>query len=579
MAKILNPNFLVRSSTLANLGVDGNIWIDTATLTVSMNTHGLLTTEGASIQAVYSYLKQEWKTDAILIKFALPMIAITPEQFEFVDGWKPADATTSNLFRDGGYAIKRIDGTSIKEYAGIITLGSIGTTDQVYYQQLQNGTSTNVVLTGAVNQAVKVYTNANGLDIAFTATGSKITSTTTDLSVFDVGDILVITGSGLNSGTYTVASVTSSTALVVNEVIVTEVAGATVDITFNSKSYFKIFVREYQKLYAQSQLSDIGGSSLTYQAYRFPLANSADLKITNADTAVLTSLPYTDMNITYLNGIGFTTFADATVYPANMVVQDSTGRWFITAIGGTSSTVGALGVVSDTGITDWVSYTGERQVGTAWYPFSVVVDADVAKNGGLPTAEQIYEFVQYSLRQNVDIDASTGSVIGKTANRLLKFVGDTLVTSTGVFIDNFSNTDINRIEFVDVSGTNRIFPFVAAGVINFNSNLVNDIGAVYKMFFTNIAGKAFGAVGAIIVQDKNGIDVVGAVTGSQASFTFDYDGNIQGGRTAGTDAPITVVAIGLDKAQYVKSTSVIGRSSSNVVSLTASLERNFKAYV
>jgi len=514
MAKILNPNSLVRSSTLANLGVDGNIWIDTATLTVSMNTHGLLTTEGASIQAVYSYLKEQWKIDPSLIKFPFPMIAITPEQFEFVDGWRPADAATSNLFRDGGYAIKNADGTSAEEYAGIITLGSIGASDQVYYQQVLDGTSTNVVLTGAVNQCVKVY------------------------------------GDGGSHG------IDNASAL-------------------DYRSYFKIFVREYQKLYAQSQLSDIGVSSFTYQAYRFPLANSADLKITHDDATVSSALPYTDMNITYLNGIGFTTFADATAYVADSVVQDSTGRWFITAAGGTSSTAGALDVASDTGITDWVSYVGERQVGTTWYPFSIVVNADVANNGGLPTAEQIYEFVQYSLRQNVDIDASTGSVIGKTADRLLKFVGDTLVTSTGVFIDNFSNTDINRIEFVDVSGTKRTFPFVAAGTINFNSNLVNDSGAVYKMFFTDIAGKAFGTVSAIIVQDKNGVDIAGAVTGPQASFTFDYDGNVQGGRVAGTDAQVTVCAIGTNLAQYVKTTSVIGRSNSNVVSLVSSLERNY----
>jgi len=575
MAKILDPDALVRSSSLANLGTDGNIWIDAATLTISLGVYGLLTTDGVSIQATYSYLKEEWKTDATLIKFAFPMIAITPEQFEFVDGWKPADATTSNLFRDGGYAIKRSDGTSIKEYSGIITLGSIGATDQVYYQQLQDGTSTNVVLTGAVNQAVKVYANANGLDIAFAATGSKITSTTTDLSVFDIGDTIVTTGSASNNGTFTVASVTSTAEIVVNEALVDEAAGATVDITVDYKSYFKIFVREYQKLYAQSQLSDIGVSSFTYQAYRFPLANSADLKVTHDDATVSSALPYTNMNITYLTGIGFTTFADVTVYLADSVVQDSTGRWFITATGGTSSTAGATDVASDTGITDWVPYAGERQVGTGWYPFSVVVDADVANNGALPTAEEIYEFIQYSLRQNTDIDASVSSVIGKTVDSLLKFVGDTLVTSTGVFIDDFSDTDINRIEFVDVSGTKRTFPFVAAGIINFNDNLVNDSGAVYKMFFTDIAGQNFGDVDAIIVQDKNGIDIAGNVTGSQVSFTFDYDGNIQGGRTAGTDAPITVVAIGTNLAQYIKTTSIIGRSNSNVVSLVSSLERNY----
>jgi len=106
-------------------------------------------------------------------------------------------------------------------------------------------------------------------------------------------------------------------------------------------------------LYAQASIADIGVSTMTYQAYRFPLANSIDLKITATDTVVANNAPYTNINITYLDGVGFTTFADATTYPANSVVQDSTGRWFITATGGTSSTAGATTVSSDIGITDW----------------------------------------------------------------------------------------------------------------------------------------------------------------------------------------------------------------------------------
>ena len=460
MAKITDPDDLVRSSTSGNLGTDGNIWIDTATKKISMDTYSSLSTDGVTIQAFYSYLKEEWKTDSALIKYPFPMVAITPEQFEFVDGWQPADATTSNLYRDGGYAIKNNDGTSAEEYVGVITLGEIGASDQVYYQQTDGGSATDVVLTGAVNQCVKVYGDGGTLGID-------------NASAVD------------------------------------------------TRSYFKIFVREYQKLYAQSQLSDIGVSSFTYQAYRFPLANSADLKVTHDDATVSSSAPYTDMSITYY------------------------------------------------------STPQSRTIGASAYDFDVIIDADVANDGGLPTAEQIYEFVEWSLRQNSDIDDGTGTGIGKTANSLLSFVGDTLVTSTGVFIDDFSETDINRIEFYDNTGTKRTFPFVAAGSINFNDNLVNDSGAIYRMFFTDANGNNFGDSDAIIVQDNDDTDIAGDITGSQVQFTFDYDGNVQGGRSAGTDAPVTVVAIGLDKAQYVKATGTIGRSNANSVSLVASLERNY----
>jgi hypothetical protein len=460
MAKILDPDSLVRASALIEVGTDGNIWIDTAAKEISLASFGDLSDDGVTIQALYSYLKEEWKSDNELIKYPFPMVAITPEQFEFVDDWKPADANTQNFFRDGGYAIKNTDGSSAEEYAGIITLGSLGGSDQVYYQQELDGASSDVVLTGAVNQCVKVFGDGGG--------------------------------HGLDNSSAS-----------------------------DTRSYFKIFVREYQKQYAQSEQADIGVTTFTYQAYRFPLANSADLKITNNDGTVGSSLPYTDMNITYH----------------------------------------AVPV--------------QRNIGGTDYDFSVIIDADVAGDGNFPTAEEIYEFVQYSLRQNSDIDAGLGDVTGKTADSLLRFVGDTLVTSNGVFIDKFSETDINRIEFFDDTGTKRTFPFVAAGSINFNDNLVSDSGAIYKMFFTDANGNNFGDSDAIIVQDNDDVEIAGDVVGSTVQFTFDYDGNTQGGRTAGTDAGVTVVAIGLDKAQYVKATGTISRSNSNSFSLVASLERNY----
>jgi len=523
MAKILDPDDLVRSTSLSQLGTDGNIWIDISTRAISLDTYGSLTTDGVSIQALYSYLKEEWKTDSDLIKFPFPMVAITPEQFEFVEGWEPADIDTVNLFRDGGFAVKDSNGDSSSEFVGVITLGEIGASDQVYFQQVSDGASKDVVLTGAVNQCIKVYGTATGTDISFTASSDTISSGTA-ITSFAVGDEITISGSTSNDGTYTIATIASDNKSATIEeagTLTDESAGASITITADTRTYFKIFVREYQKLYAQSQLSDIGVNSFTYQAYRFPLANAADLKITNDDTTVSGSLPYTDMSITY--------YATAQT----------------------------------------------RTIGASDYDFDIIIDADVSDDGNLRTAEEIYEFVEWSLRQNSDIDAGAGTVIGKTANSLLKFVGDTLVTSTGVFIDDFSETDINRIEFYDTSGTKRVFPFVAAGTINFNDNLVSDSGAIYRMFFTDVNGNNFGDSDAIIVKDNDDNDIAGDITNSQVQFTFDYDGNTQGTRTAGTDAPVTVVAIGLDKAQYVKATGTIARTNANSLSLVASLERNY----
>ena len=619
MAKIIDPDNLRLVALLANIGADGtsdgNVHIDTTTkkISVAVGYDGVteqtfgdnLTTDGVTMQALYSFLKEEWKTDASLIKFPFPMVAITPEQFEFVDGWQPTDITTVDLFRDGGFAIKQTNGDSAEEYAGVITLGTLGGTDQVYFQQVLDGASANITLQGVVNQCVKVFGDGD----------------------FSAGDSH---GLGLDN--------TSSV---------------------DNKSYFKIFVREQAKLYAQSQLTDIGVSSFTYQAYRFPLANADDLKVTNSDnevggssatditgngttvtvtaiahgytvgdlvtiststsfdgdytveavntvdeftfldantntaeTGIVRGTVYGDMNITYLDGTNFYT-TDQINYVIDEVVRDgaSPARWYICTGDGTVDATDYLdlGTMGGAGTATFTPYLGEKQIGDNYYAFNIIVDADVANDLGNPTAEEIYEFVQYSLRLNTDIDNGTGTVTGKTANSLLKFVGDTLVTSEGVFIDDYKSADINRLEFYDTAdvtvssstSTLRTFPFIAAGVINFNQNLIDDSGAIYRMFFTNDdagdnTGADFGTATAVLVGDKDGVDIVGDIAVAQVEFSYAYDSNIQrGAASAGEPAPVTVVAIGLDKAQYVKASSTINKSNANSVSLVAALERNY----
>lgn len=436
MALITDPDFL-------NQGAE--VVFDTTNRTIALAETGNMDSGGVTLQALYSFTKEEWKDDAALIRFPFPFVAITSEQFEVVNGWTFLDQDSINLIRNAGFAVKGEDGSSQAEYIGVITLGEIGTSDQVYYQQESGGTSTDVVLTGAVNQCIKVYGDATNGD-------------------------------------------------------------------FDYRDFFKIFVREQGKSYASADKTDIGVTTFTYQAYRFPLANFADLKITHSDV-----------------------------------------------------TADAYGVTID------YTTTVQRNIGGTNYDFDIVID------GNDRTAEEIYEAVQSALRKNSDIDNGAGTVVGVTADELLTFVGDTLVTSTGVYIDNFQSTDINRIEFFDNSNVKRTFPFVASGIINFNDNLVNDGNAIYKMFFTDLgSGQAFGTSNAIIVDNNAGSDIEGTITGPTASFDFDYDNNTQGGRSPGTDESVTVVAIGLNTGQYVSTVYTITRDNANNISLVAALERNYQ---
>lgn len=426
--------------------------IDTGLKTLTLNVAGNLSNDGVTGQSLYSFLKEEWKNDAALIPFPFPMVAITPEQFEFVDDWVPADDTTRNLIRSAGWREIEANDTINREYVGIVSLGNIDGADTAYYAFASDSAKINFDFAGTVNQAVQSFGDAGNGNFDKRA---------------EVGTL---------------------------------------------------YIRAQGKLYGVSTTTAIGVSGLSYIAYRFPLAEATDLKIAETDGNIDSNTPYTGMSITY----------------------------------------GAV----------------QRNIGGSNYDFNVVID------GNSGTAEEIYEYVQRQLRNDVDIDDGAGTKNGLLADEMLEFVGDTLktklVTEGGVYIDNFQAADTNRIVFVDDLGTERTFPFVSTGNINFNGNLQSDASAIYRMFFTTNPAGNFGTSNAVLVDDNSDTDIAGNISASSSiSFDFDYDGNVQGGRTPGTDADVTVVAIGLDSAQYVVATGTITRSTGNNISLVAPLERNY----
>jgi hypothetical protein len=230
---------------------------------------------------------------------------------------------------------------------------------------------------------------------------------------------------------------------------------------------------------------------------------------------------------------------------------------------------------------DWLD-TPQTETGftTGSADFHVIID------GNSGTAQQIYEFVQRQLRKATDINSTTPPVqIGQVTGAILRFVGDTLYTyelpEGGTFIENFLSADKNSLVFVDDAGTERIYPYVSVLNINFGDNLKGDADAKYWVYFTNTPnGNNYGDDDALLVND--GEDTPAAMTGtiggvSTISRTFDYDGNVQGGRVISppADVDITAVAIGLSTGQFVKATGSIAKSKANSISLVAPLERNY----
>ena len=215
MALITDPDDLVRNT---------EVTINTATRKITLNIAGNLSNDGVTLQALYSFFKEDWKSDATLIPYPFPMIAITPEQFEFIENWVFINNTTRKLVRTGGW--REIDDSDIldEEWVGVITLGTFVDEDETdgdlaYYQQGDDPTDTAAAVDfdfrGPVNEAVQSYHNATPAD---TVTGFAITANNViarndggnwDTDGYKVGGRVEITGAedAANIGTFIIEAV------------------------------------------------------------------------------------------------------------------------------------------------------------------------------------------------------------------------------------------------------------------------------------------------------------------------------------------------------------------------------------
>ena len=117
-------------------------------------------TGGVSGQALYSKFKNIWKEDEVAIRFPFPMEAITPESFEFINGWLPDEETTDSdnsstfitrkLIKDAGWAERAPNGNIGRRYFGTVTLGAnaLGPSgfSTVYYNPVNPGIQTSFTI-------------------------------------------------------------------------------------------------------------------------------------------------------------------------------------------------------------------------------------------------------------------------------------------------------------------------------------------------------------------------------------------------------------------------------------------------
>jgi hypothetical protein len=249
---------------------------------------------------------------------------------------------------------------------------------------------------------------------------------------------------------------------------------------FDNRTYFKSFNRTYGYTFDDVSLTDISETATGPYKLPFGINTSADLNLTANDAAVV-SAPYNTCTIKY-----------------------DTANTNVTIGGGS-------------------------------YPFKKHITHTNL------TRFQIYTKMQYLLRQNTDINTggTAGAVTGKTADLICWFVGPTLYTRA--FFTPIA-ADLNDVVFIDDNGVERTFPYAAAGTLNFNGNLTSGGTGYYTLYYTTTpGGDDFGEGTAIIVKDKDGIDITGTISAGTINFSFDWSGNTQGGFTPPVARDVTLV--------------------------------------
>jgi hypothetical protein len=290
--------------------------------------------DGVTMQCIYSFLKEEWRTKSgptngeDLIKYTFPIVSITSEQFEIggvSNSWwdfaddsgdgADADESPRNLIRTGGWASINEAGEIINNYPSIITLGSLDSDAQVYYQLTSATTNpTDFVLTGPVNQSIETLSITSGVQGEKIPVGQVIGSTlvfSTGVSLdsvqatspaadfvasgYVVGDSVQIRTAedGGNNGFFPITAIsTTSTSNDTLEVAPNSFTANGADTAarlspvVDNRDYLVLRVRKKAKSYSQSEIADIGVSEINTIVNRFPLAHVDDPAIVLDDGAI-----------------------------------------------------------------------------------------------------------------------------------------------------------------------------------------------------------------------------------------------------------------------------------------------------
>lgn len=521
------------------IATEKSVHLDVDTNLFYLFEQGNLSADGTTMLAYHSFLKARWKDDQYLMDSArFPMVGISFAAGQWIfgqdpsgnnSGWKPAEDDVTNgiytrqLFRNAGWDEVDASGVTQKKFFNVSTLGDFNApTDQANYRFGSDATdltaAVNYVYTDKVNEAVKYYENFANPDTCNFATTSTITRATGSFITdgYQVGSQVTVLLSTSNDGTYVITDVAALTITVTGTPFTVGLdTGASLSVDHSNA--YTTYLRIQGKTFGQANLANAGETAISSKIIKFPLSNNADVDIIKADPVtgpVAGSGNYEDIKIRYFDqafnrevdgatnrdfgiciDVGTHSVVDGSITAAGTVLTTAEGGMTIDAyLGGTlrlhegTDENTQYTIASNTATTITIS-------GGTFTATETNISATATLSSPLVvTRNEIYERIQYQLRQAADVDDTDQVITGNTTDALLSFVGADLKIGlgipnnpngggSGVIIEGFDSNDTNNLYFTDNATNEYTYPFVAAGTFTFSQTLVDDSDGEYWLYF------------------------------------------------------------------------------------------------
>jgi hypothetical protein len=614
MAKIVDPDSLA-------VVVDGTqtaeeVEIDTDAKTIKLHVADVLddsnpgSTSGVTLQCVYSFLKEEWKTNSTLGKFKFPIKAIYEAKFIMQYGWQWADAQSQDLIRDAGW--QAIDGA---EYATVISLGSMyDDTQQAYYQQESGWTAstTNFDKTGTLNEPIMLFDGGVNDYRDFLKVFLRVWQRT-------YADYNLLTEQGYSALTYIAYRLPLANGNDIKNTGTTEayIDGANSPYNAMELQYYRgsLFAPAAQTTYSIDNVVQdgagrwarctgagtiTGGEGGSYSSFTGTAtweAYPGERQIGSNYYAFNRAVNYTSSG-DEPNRDEIYKFCQQRLRKSSNINDDSASESYGTVNGNVAvrlayyvgdtlhSWPGVCFDNFDTNITnDIVLHDITVGSGASYgldsedvpntstertYPFVSAGNITFSSNlVGEPDVDTLYQmyflYTDLQTRTDFSVTGASGSAatLETVAGDLSNIAQDDYFVVSG-FLTNAANNGVKKATGNGVAGS--VAYTDALGQTQVNETAGDSV---------SVKEHAFDTKSALLVENNSTVDITGQITAASIACDFDYDNNVQGGRTAATDAEVVITAQGTEDSEWIFGEFTITRTTGLSFPINAPDERTY----